>query len=205
MSQLSFLVDPDDVGLTSCLQKPNIELMNKEELDEMVDKLRDCPANALNSIVKTGRILLHMGVDTRQGYEEPYIISDSWKLCIFRVLKNLYVFILQPTNITAISSYKTGLSRIAKSHLNNSVDLDVWIRYNWVTKLFYLKEFALVIETPQHTEAMLVYTPYYSRSDYLRWIEEYSWPMPAIGFTYRKYLNAHVITHVSKLKSITKR
>lgn len=204
MSQLSFLVNPDDVGLTSCLEKPTVELIEVDALHDILHTLRDYRVDVINNIVRQGRMFLNKGVNTRQGFNDFYRINDSWRLVIQRVSRDLYVFNLEPITIDAISSFKNGLNKVAKRHLENNMDLDIWVRYDWMTKIFYLKEFAKVVTDPDLVKAMNIYTTLYSRNDYLEWAKEYKWPLLSMSFTYRKYLKIHVTSHCNKIKSITK-
>ena len=204
MSQLSFLVNPDDVGLTSCLEKPNVGLMEVDELHETLYTLRNYKVDIINSVAKQGRLFLNKGVKTRQGFNDFYRINDSWRLVIQRVSRDLYVFNLEPITIDAISNFKNGLNKIAKLYLKNNIDLDVWVRYEWMTKIFYLKEFAVVVSDRNLINAMSIYTTLYSRANYLEWAKEYNWPLLSMSFTYRKYLKIHTTYHSSKIKSISK-
>ena len=204
MSQLSFLVNPDTVGLTSCTNKPNVELMDVAELHDILHTLSDQRISDINNVVKQGKMFLAKGVNTRQGFNDFYHINDSWRLTIQRVSHDLYVFCLAPITIDAVSSFKNGLNKVAKRYITNNVDLDIWVRYDWATKIFYLQEFARVIADPKLIEAMNIYTTLYSRTDYLQWAEEYKWPLLNMSFTYRKYLKIHVTTHNNKIKNINK-
>lgn len=204
MSQLSFLVNPDTIGLTSCIDKPVMELMEVTELHEIIDILKNHRVDVINNIVKQGKMFLVKGVATRQGFNDFYHINDSWRLTIQRVSRDLYVFCLTPITIDAISSHKNGLNKIAKNYISNNVDLDIWVRYDWATKIFYLREFAQVIENPSLVKAMNIYTTLYSRNDYVVWAKEYNWPLMGMSFTYRKYLKIHVTSHNNKIKNISK-
>ena len=202
MSQLSFLANPEDLGLTSCLRPTNLEIIESCELIDMVHELVTSDPAAIISKVRSGKMFLNVGSNTHTDINDSYTINSMWNLDIIRVDKNLYSFYLRPLNIEAISAYKTGLMRFARKYFNNTSDLDIWVRYQWVTKVFYLQEFANVLNDPAKIEAMKVYTTLFSKLDYSRWIEEYNWDMPGISFIYRKYLKIQLNSHLSKIRTI---
>lgn len=203
MSQLSFLANPEDLGLTSCLEKyAAIEIVTIDGLLDLVSELKNAEPSAITAKVRGGNMFLNVGSNTHTDIENSYNINNLWNLEIVRVDKNLYAFYLKPLNIEAISAYKTGLMRFAKKYFNNNADLDIWIRYDWITKVFYLKEFARVLNCPAKIEAMKVYTTLFSKLDYSRWTEEYNWDMPTISFIYRKYIKIQLNNHLSKIRTI---
>lgn len=202
MNQLSFLANPEDLGLTSCLEPATLELIGVNELIDLVHELITSDPAAITSKVRSGNMFLDVGSNTHTDINDSYAINSMWSLDIVRVDKDLYAFYLKPLNIEAISAYKTGLMRFARKYFNNTSDLDIWVRYQWVTKVFYLKEFASVLNSPAKTEAMKVYTTLFSKLDYSRWIEEYNWDMPGISFIYRKYIKIQLNSHLSKIRAI---
>lgn len=202
MNQLSFLANPEDLGLTSCLEPAELELIDVSELIDLVHELVTSDPAAITSKVRSGKMFLNVGSDTHTDINDSYSINSMWDLEIVRVDKNLYAFHLKPLNIEAISAYKTGLMRFARKYFSNTSDLDIWVRYQWITKVFYLKEFARVLNDPSKIEAMKVYTTLFSKLDYSRWIEEYNWDMPGISFIYRKYIKIQLNSHLGKIRTI---
>ena len=202
MSQLSFLVNPEDLGLTSCLRPADLEIIEPQELIDIVHELMTSDPAAITSKVRSGKMFLNVGSSTHTDINDSYTINSMWNLDIVRVDKDLYAFYLRPLNIEAISAYKTGLMRFARKYFDKTSDLDIWVRYQWITKVFYLQEFANVLNDPAKIEAMKVYTTLFSKLDYSRWIEEYNWDMPGISFIYRKYLKIQLNSHLSKIRTI---
>ena len=202
MNQLAFLANPEDLGLTSCLEPANLELIDSAGLIDIVHELVTAKPADITSIVRSGKMFLNVGSSTHAGINDSYNINAMWDLDIVRVDKNLYAFYLKPLNIEAISAYKNGLMRFARKYFHNTPDLDIWVRYQRVTKVFYMKEFASVLNCPSRIEAMKVYTTLFSKLDYSRWIEEYNWDMPGISFIYRKYIKIQLNNHLSKIRTI---
>lgn len=114
MSHLSFLANPENLGLTSCLKPSNVELIDVYDLIDIVHELRAASVEAITSKVRSGKMFLNVGSNTHTDIKDSYDINPLWSLEIVRVDKNLYAFYLKPLNIEAISAYKTGLMRFAK-------------------------------------------------------------------------------------------
>lgn len=206
MSYFSFLSTPDKIGITSCVdgELEEIPILTHQNILTYGKALSECNASIINQQANKGKLFLLGKVNTLDGYQKEYKINDCWMFEAQRASKDTWYFMLKPIDINAVYNYKMGLKKIARKHLTNSVDVDVWIRYDKVSKIFYLKEFGAVVNDSNLIKAIMNYTEHFSTTDYQRWIEHYEWSFPTMSYIHRLYLKRHIQQYVKHVKKLNK-
>lgn len=206
MSYFSFLSTPDNLGVTSCTlgEHTTIKTLSPDEVAHFAQALSRCNASMINQQAAKGRIVLIGKTSTLDGYEKEYPVNDDWVFHAQRANQNTWYYLLKPLNIMATYHYKTGMRKIARKHLNNVVDVDLWVRYDRISKLFYLTEFAKIIDDPKLTKAMLKYIELFDASDYEQWVEHHGWIYPEMSYIHRLYLKKHVSQYCRQIKRYQK-
>lgn len=206
MSYFSFLSTPDKLGITSCVDGGTVEIpiLSHQDILTYGQSLAECNATIINQQANKGKIVLVGQVKTQDGYLKEYKINDDWSLEAQRASKDVWYYMLKPTSINAIYNYKVGLKRVARRHLTNSIDVDLWVRYDKISKLFYLKEFGTVINSSDLIKAIMNYTELFDTVDYHRWIEHYDWTYPSMSYIHRLYLKRQVQQYVKHIKKLSR-
>lgn len=206
MSYFSFLTMPNKLGVTSCIRGDyeDLPILTNDDILDYCSKLADRNVTIINQQVAKGRIVIIGRVEAMNDYQKVYPINDQWQLESHRANKKTWLFLLQPTHISSTYHYKIGMKKIAKTFLNNAIDVDLWVRYNKQSKIFYLEEFAKVIDQPKQITAIMKYTELFSVSDLRDWVDTYEWQYPDMNYTHRLYLKRHVTQHLKSLKKQSK-
>lgn len=206
MSYFSFLSTPDALGVTSCIsgEHNNIENLSSDQILSYANALAKCNTSMINQQAAKGKIVLVGKTSTQDGYLKQYPINDDWMFQAFRATHDCWYYLLQPRNICATYHYKTGMRKIARKRLTNAIDVDVWVRYDRLSKLFYLDEFAKIVDSPDLTKAILKYTELFDATDYASWIEHYGWIYPEMSYIHRLYLKKHVSQYCRQIKRYQK-
>lgn len=202
MSYFHFLASPIKLEITSCVSEGEVELpyLTHNDLLEYAHAIALSNLRVLNQYVKKGRFIIRGYVDTQVGYQKTYAINEDWSLEACRATHSRWYYVLKPNNIQQLYHLKNGLQFIAKKFFNNAIDVDVWVRYEQMSKLFYIKELAEILDDPTQIKAITNYTELFSRKDVQEWMNHYGWKYPEMGYKHRLYLHRHVRAHLKMLK-----
>lgn len=195
-------VNPNDVGLTSVLSKPNLKRLDSIKLDEQLNHLKEKFKDKFNELAEEGKIFVDGTHYNLNFVKSEYEINEDWKLVSERYRRNIYLFRLEPLTISATLKFVLGLQKIAKAYLTNQLDIDIWVRYQHNSKIFYLKEFSEILGEPITIEGLEIYTNLFNEEQYKKWCEVYHWKYPSMTYTMRRYLKYHMSFHQNKLKKI---
>lgn len=206
MSYFSFLSTPDKLGITSCVDGATVEIpiLTHQDILNYGKLLSECNAAIINQQANKGKIILVGQVKTQDNYQKQYKINDDWEFEAQRATKDTWYYILKPLSINATYNFKCGLKKIARKNLVNAIDIDIWVRFDKVSKLFYLKEFGEVINDSNLIKAIMNYTELFSTTDYQQWVEHYNWTYPTMSYIHRLYLKRQVQLYVKQIKKASK-
>lgn len=188
MSNLQFLVDPNNLGITSSRVEPTLELLYRDDLTNILNELKSTNEEVLVELVASGKICVNKIITGRFGYNDNYKINDNWVLRLIRCSRSVFVFMVFPTNTSGLEKHRQGLEVIAKQHIKDKTQLNIWLDYSWFSKLFYLSEYALIINDDKLRKAIEEYDPAFDRVQYLKWINDTEWNLGHIHAIFRKYL-----------------
>lgn len=199
MTKFNFLVNPDSLGLTSCLSHGSFAILMREDLADIMNILRTATIEELNEAVTNGRVCINKFITSRFGYNDNYRLNDEWKLKLTRIGMNLYTFILMPYTSAGLTIHNNGLRSIAKQYIISDRELMVWVDYPWLSKLFYLKEYAKVIVDGNLISAIGKYKVSFSMKEYFNWVEDNNWSIGHTHPVFRKYLKQQMEYRSSRL------
>lgn len=203
MSYYAFITRPDSLGITSCVSNEfDCSILSAAQLEECVEKLRNSNPSNIHHLVTRGKIIIVGRTTTMEGYLKEYVVNDEWKLTALRYNRDTWFYKLTPTHITSVYSYKQGLRKIAKTYLENAIDINLWICYDKDTKIFCIEEFSKILASPILTTALAYYTPLFSVKETEAWQDHYQWNLPEVSFIYRKYLKRQLEQHQARIKKM---
>lgn len=204
MNEQIMFVNPLNAGLTSSSDQANLKEVNPTDLPNILSSIGQLSSQDLDRHACSGEIVLNaIYLEPNLGKIE-HTISKDWCVVSERYRKDLFIFRLSPLTLKATNAYKKGLDVIAEPFIKDKTDRELWVRYDYFTKIFYLKEFSEVIKSDSLIEAVKVYSSLFTKQEYLRWVKEFKWPFPTLTYILRKYLKFHVERHLFKKNIISK-
>lgn len=192
MTLHDFLVNPSELGLTSCLTQEKLSILFMDDLIDIMNVLRSTDHKEIDQIVRSGKLCLNRFITSRFGYKGHYKVNEDWRLKLVRVSKDLYAFVLDPTNSVSVVSQRAGLAEIAMPFIEDKNQLTLWLDYSYFSKVFYLQEFSKVIKDQTLIAALAAYDDAFNKVEYFKWIDEYKWTLGHTHPLFRLYLKAHL-------------
>lgn len=193
MSYFSFISTPEKLGICSCVDGGSVEipLLTHQDILNHCKSLQNCNNEIINQQANKGKIILVGKVITQTGYLKQYPINDNWSFEAVRAAKDAWFYVLKPATLTATYNFKVGMQKIARKHLTTNADIDVWVRYEKLSKIFYLKEFGEVIKKPDLIRAIMNYTELFDKEEYKEWLKHHEWPYQ-MSYAHRLYMKRQV-------------